>query len=253
MKSLPLILVAAVCAVAVAVAAPAALSKPAPATHVTVAIVDTGVTPSKQLAGKLVPGWDFIDNDATPTDGYGHGTELASIIASECSACRIMPVRVLGQGGLGQIPTVIQGIQWAAAHGAKVINVSITTPFSNPDFSAAIEAAVSEGITVTVAAGNQGATTAYPGTATPDAIVVGSIDSNGQRFSWSNYGPWVKVVAPGALPARSMAGRLVSAVGTSASAAYVAGAAGNLLACSPTLAPAAVAQRLEASLTSASC
>jgi hypothetical protein len=247
MRTFLLIVVLALCAVAV----PTAFAKPT--SRITVAIVDTGVTPSKQLSGRLIPGWDFIGNDANTVDQNGHGSELASIIASECATCRIMPVRVLGQGGLGAIPTVIQGIQWAAAHGASVINVSITTPFESADLSAAIEATVAQGITVTVAAGNQGATTAYPGIATPDAIVVGSVDSTGQRFNWSNYGPWVKVVAPGSLPARSMAGKSVSAIGTSASAAYVAGAAGSLLACEPALAPAAVAQRLETSLARTSC
>ena len=252
MRSFPQTLLALLCALAIAATASLAAGA-APSKPIVVAIVDTGVTPSKQLKGRVLAGWDFVDNDSNPADANGHGTELASIIAGKCASCAILPVRVLGQGGLGAVPTVIQGIQWAASHGANVINVSITTPYSDPDFSAAIEAAVAQGITVTVAAGNQGATTAYPGIATPDAIVVGSITSSGQLYNWSNRGPWVDVLAPGSLPARSLAGRIVSAVGTSASAAYVAGAAGALLSCDPELTPSAVSEHLKSSLAVPSC
>ena len=251
MRPLPLTLVAALCALALA--APAALARSTAQPHVVVAVVDSGVTPSKQLAKRLVPGWDFVDNDATPTDGYGHGTELAGIVAAQCPKCLIMPVRVLGNGGLGQVPTVVQGIHWAVAHGAQVVNLSMTTPFDQPDLSAAIEWAVSQGVTVTVAAGNAGASTAYPGVETPNAIVVGSVNAAGQLFKWSNYGPWVDVFAPGTLQARSLEGKLVSATGTSASAAYVAGRAGDLLACNGSLTPASVSQQLEASLQTPSC
>lgn len=221
--------------------------------RVVVAVVDSGVTPSKQLAKHLVPGWNLVDNDATTTDGYGHGTELAGIVAAQCPTCAIMPVRVLGNGGLGAVPTVVQGVHWAVAHGAQVVNLSMTTSYDDSDLSTAIEWAVNQGVTVTVAAGNQGAPTAYPGVATPDAIVVGSIDSTGQRFNWSNYGPWVNVVAPGVIAARSLTGKLVSATGTSASAAYVAARAGDLLSCQPTLPPASVLQRLKTSLAVPSC
>jgi subtilisin family serine protease len=231
----------------------AAIPARAQSGRIVVAIVDSGVTPSKALAKHLVPGWDLVDNDAKPTDGYGHGTELAGIVAAQCPNCSIMPVRVLGNGGLGSIPTVVDGIHWAVAHGAQVVNLSMTTPYEDSDLSTAIEWAVGQGVTVTVAAGNQGASSAYPGIATPDAIVVGSVDSLGQRFSWSNYGPWVNVVAPGSLMSHSLTGKLVSAIGTSASAAYVAARAGQLLSCSPTLPPAAVLQRLQSSLSVPSC
>jgi len=251
MRSLPLTFVAALCVLALA--APAALARSIAQPHVVVAVVDSGVTPSKQLAGRLVPGWDFVDNDATPTDGFGHGTELAGIVAAQCPKCLIMPVRVLGNGGLGQVPAVVKGIQYAVAHGAQVVNLSMTTPYDSPDLSAAIEWAVGQGVSVTVAAGNAGASTAFPGVETPNAIVVGSVDASGKLFSWSNHGPWVDVFAPGTLKSRSLEGKVVSATGTSASAAFVAGRAGDLLACNASLTPASVSQQLQVSLTAPSC
>jgi thermitase len=220
-----------------ALAAPAAFAK-ASAPRVVVAVVDSGVTPTKQLAPRLLPGWDFVDGDSTPNDQNGHGSEIASIVAKQCGGCAILPVRVIGGAGLGTADLASQGIQWAVAHGAQVVNLSMTTASENPVLADAIEAAVHAGVTVVVAAGNAGEPVGYPGASAPDAITVGSVDTSGNRYSWSNYGPWVSAVAPGVIPARTSAGKLVSAVGTSASAGYVSGLVGRALSCQPSLTPA---------------
>jgi thermitase len=236
-----------------ALAVPAAMARSLPPGRVVVAIVDTGVTTSKQLAPQLVQGWDFVDNDSNPADLNGHGTELASIVLAQCPDCFVMPVRVLGQGGMGTIPTVVRGIQYAAAHGANVINLSMTTSTDNPALTAAIEAAVAQGVTTVVAAGNQGVSTAYPGASATDALAVGSVTPTGDLFSWSNYGPWVDLLAPGKLSAWSLQGRSVTATGTSASAAYVSGVAGTLIGCDSTLTPSQVESRLRAELYAPAC
>ena len=221
--------------------------------RIVVAVVDTGVSPARQFTGRLLKGWDFVGNDSNTADQNGHGTELASIVATQCPGCAILPVRVLGQGGLGTVATVILGIHWAVENGANVINLSMTTLSDNPDLTAAIEWAVGRGVTTVLAAGNRGAPIGYPGAMAPGALTVGSVDSAGKLFGWSNYGPWVDVVAPGSLTTRSIDGRLVPAIGTSASAAYVSGAAGLLLGCQRTLTPAEVIVRLEASLAPHLC
>ncbi|HZQ80486.1 MAG TPA: S8 family serine peptidase [Gaiellaceae bacterium] len=246
-KSLPLLVV--LCAVMVAV--PAAFSRTAPPSRVVVAVVDTGVTPTKQLAPRLVPGWNFLDGNANTADLNGHGTEIASIVASSCGSCFIEPVRV--SGGVGGADLAIQGIAWAVKHGASVINLSMTTPADNPALSQAIEGAVADGITVVVAAGNSGQPVGYPAATAPDAISVASVDPTGKLYSWSNYGPWVTLTAPGVLPATNALGKTVTAVGTSASAGYVSGAAARLLACAPKLAPSAVRLRLQQSLAGSNC
>ena len=236
----------------VAVAAPAALANAAQGNHVVVAIIDTGVSPTKQLAPHLLPGWDFVDNDANAADQNGHGSEIASIVTARCPACSILPVRVIGSSGMGSADTAVEGIKWAVAHGAQVINLSMTTPSDNPDLSAAIEAAVSAGVTTVVAAGNSGQPVGYPGVATPSAITVGSVDASGNRYAWSNYGPWVSTLAPGVLQARSSFGKTISAVGTSASAAYVSGLVGRALQCDPQLTTAQT-RALSAANTLPSC
>lgn len=212
---------------------------------VVVAVVDSGVTPSKQLAKRVLPGWDFVDNDAKPADLNGHGTEIANIVASTCPKCLIEPVRVLGGSGMGTAPLAIEGIQWAVAHGTTVINLSMTTPSDNPDLSAAIEQAVEAGVPVVVAAGNSGASVGYPGMSTPDAIVVGSVNPAGQRYNWSNYGPWVTLQVAGVFKTTNELGKQVTATGTSASAGYVSGEAGKLLGCLPALTPAQLSTQLK--------
>jgi thermitase len=221
--------------------------------RVVIAIVDTGVGPSPTLASHLLRGWDFVDQDANAADEYGHGTELAGIVQAQCPRCFILPVRVLGRGGRGSVPTVIEGIHWAVEQGASIINLSVTTLSDNPDLSAAVQWAVGRGVTTTLAAGNEGAPVGYPALTAPDAIAVGSVDREGNMFNWSNYGPWVTVLAPGSLPARSLQGKRVVAVGTSASAAYVAGAAGRLLGCDGSLVPAVIKSLLETDLLHHPC
>jgi subtilisin family serine protease len=146
---------------------------------------------------------------------------------------------------MGSAPLAIAGIQWAVAHSANVINLSMTTASDNPQLSAAIEQAIAAGVPVVVAAGNGGQPVGYPGMSSPNAIVVGSVDPSGQRYSWSNYGPWVTLQVPGVFPTTNELGRRVTATGTSASAGFVSGEAGKLLACSPGLTPAQLSAQLQ--------
>ncbi len=103
-----------------------------------VAVVDTGVQlKHPDLAVRLVPGRDFVNNDATPADDNGHGTSVAGVIAATansigvtgmCNRCRIMPVKALAANGTGMWTVAAKGIIWAADHGADVINLSFGGP-----------------------------------------------------------------------------------------------------------------------------
>lgn len=230
---------------ALALAASATAAKPAP---VIVAVVDSGVTPVKGIAGHLVPGADLVDGDANASDWFGHGTEIASIVLSTCHGCRIMPVRVLGGSGFGNSATVAQGVRYAVAHGARVINLSLAVPSDNADLDAALEDAVHAGVSVVAAAGNDGLPDGYPAETAPDTIAVGSIDSTGHRYGWSNYGPWVDVWGPGVLHATSQFGKPVTATGTSGTAAYVSGMAAALIASGAATTPTSVLSALQSSL-----
>lgn len=82
-----------------------------------------------------IRGWDFVNNDNNPMDDNGHGTHVAGIAAAEgnngigiigvCPKAKIMPIKVMSNKGTGDVATIVQGINYAATHGATVINMSI--------------------------------------------------------------------------------------------------------------------------------
>ena len=137
------------------------------------AVLDTGVNPTDDLGDALVPGASMLGDDST-ADPNGHGTGMASIVAAGVdngvgiagvgyAGVSVMPVKVLGADGLGQDSAVVEGVVYAADHGADVILMS----FSNPGASAALQAAVdyawSRGVVLVAATGNDGVTTpTYP-------------------------------------------------------------------------------------------
>ena len=107
-----------------------------------IAIVDTGIQRSHpDLDGKIVAGYDYVQGDAAPDDGNGHGTHVAGSAAAEtnnntggagtCPNCKLMPVRVLDDNGSGTLDNVAKGITYAANNGAKVINLSLGGPGSS--------------------------------------------------------------------------------------------------------------------------
>ena len=120
-----------------------------------VAVVDTGVQlKHPDLAVRLVPGHDFVNNDATPADDNGHGTSVAGVIAATansigvtgmCNRCRIMPVKALAANGTGLWTVAAKGIIWAADHGADVINLSFGGPTGGDVLQNAIRYAREQG------------------------------------------------------------------------------------------------------------
>lgn len=132
---------------------------------VTVAIVDTGVSPHEDLP-TLLPGWDFLNGDADTSDDHGHGTAVAGVLASlagngqgtagACWSCSVLPVKALAPNGNGTWSAVANGITWAADQGADVINLSLGAPGASMTVKSAVDYARSRGATVVAAAGKRG-------------------------------------------------------------------------------------------------
>jgi len=206
------------------------------AQKVTVAVVDSGICASHpDLAGRIVAGWDFLENDAVPQDDFGHGCSVSGVIAANMNDgigiagvapnAQIMPLRVLNASGVGAYSDVAAAIVYAADHSAQVINLSLGGSNPSSSLEDAVNYAISKGVIVVAAAGNNGTEGALFPAAYPDVIAVGSVDSNMQHSSFSNYGSQIDIWAPGSnilTTKRDGSYGLVS--GTSFAAPYVAGA-----------------------------
>jgi len=259
---------------------PAAWDATTGSTSVVVAVIDTGVDGLHQeLSGSVLAGWDFVHSVAIPADSnsddYGHGTEVAGTIASHgnngvgiagaCWNCKILPIKVLDSNGSGATSTVANGIVWAVDHGANIINLSLAGPGGDPAYVTALNYAVAHGVLVVIAAGNSGSNLpnvcngqcggypAYYAKDIPGVISVGAMNYNSDLYSFSNFGSWVEVAAPGCVVAVTMDGSYQpnGVCGTSIASPWVAGAAALALSYDPSLTPAQLETAIEstASLT----
>jgi subtilisin family serine protease len=225
---------------------------------IVVAVIDTGVDANHpDLRGALVPGWDFIGNDADPSDDHGHGTAVAGVVAARsnnhvggagiCWRCLVMPIKALDARGSGDDTLIAAGIVWAADHGARVINLSLGGPGSSVELANALEYASTKGVLVVAAAGNAGAMTQFYPAADPHAISVAATTVADSRYSWSNFGFWVRFAAPGCNIAPILGNGYGTFCGTSSATPVVAG----LVALELSAQPAATARDVEDALARA--
>ena len=223
-----------------------------------VAVLDTGVAADHiDLAGKVLPGYNFISDSENTDDDYGHGTFVASIAAANtndgigmagvCWQAKILPVKVMDSSGRGDFLSIGAGLKYAADQGARVINMSFgafSSSFVLQDFC---QYAFQKGCVLVAAAGNEDSAVNYPAAYDNYCLAVGATNANDTRVSnssWgSNFGSELDVVAPGewvfgAAFDPEKADELdwyQWAGGTSAATPIVAGAAALLLSNKPML------------------
>jgi subtilisin family serine protease len=218
---------------------------------VTVAVLDTGVAALPDLAGRLLPGKDFVNNDSAADDDNGHGTMTAGVIAAGgangvgiagiCWACRILPVKVLGSAGSGTYSNIAAGIRYAADAGADIINMSLGGSADGQVLRDAVAYAVGKGALVISAAGNDGSSAPHYPAAIPSVLAVGGSTAADGRYSWSNWGPsWVDLAAPGCNPAQGINGVVGQFCGTSSATPFTSGVAALLASTSPQPTAAAI-------------
>ncbi len=210
---------------------------PASLPAVTVAVIDSGVCADlPDLAGRTVAGWDFLDDDSTPQDTFGHGCAISAIIAANANDgagmvgvapnAQIMPLRVLDQQGIGPYSAVAAALVWAADHGAQIANLSLGGTNPSSVLENAIAYAVNKGVTVVAAAGNSGSAAPILYPAAYELVVsVGAFDSSGNVAAFSSGGPGVDVLAPGVgVTIAALNGSYTLGSGTSFAAPHVAAA-----------------------------
>lgn len=157
-----------------------------------IAVIDTGVdyTHPDLLGfgkdGKVIGGYDFVENDEFPQDTNGHGTQVAGIIAANgklvgiAPAAKILAYRVSDSGESVPSNLIVKAIRRAVSDGANIINISLGVNKTNDKIDDAINEAVSSGVVVVAAAGNSGpgfGTIGSPGK-DPNAITVGATYNN---------------------------------------------------------------------------
>lgn len=231
---------------------------------VLVAVVDTGIDyKHPDLAAKLAKGWNIIANNDQVTDGHGHGTHCSGILgaltdngvgmAGIAPKNRIFGVKVLSDEGSGTTADVCNGIMKAADMGAKVISMSLGGSGGQQAKQDAVNYALAKDVVVVAAMGNDGRETkTFPG-ACDGVIGVGSTDQADKRSSFSNFGSWISVTAPGSkiwstLPTggSQMGTGYGFASGTSMATPAVSGVAALVRSQFPNLNQAQVKARIEA-------
>jgi subtilisin family serine protease len=205
--------------------------------NVLVAVIDSGVDANHpELSGAITETYDTL---VPPYAPHKHGTAIAGLIAAHgklmgaAPHARILAIRAFnpsGKGADGTTFNILKGLDWAAAHDARVINMSFAGP-ADPVMHRSLEAAHKKGIVLVAAAGNAGAKSPplYPA-ADPNVIAVTSTDADDKLFEQSNRGNHIAIAAPGAriLVAIPDGGYEVGS-GTSYSAAEVSGIVALLL------------------------
>ena len=189
-----------------------------------VAVLDSGVAFERYRGYRRAPDlnrstfvhpWDFVDRDAHPNDGFGHGTHVTGTLAQATNngigvagaayGVKIMPLKVLDDFGEGDSLAIARAIRYASRHHADVINLSLefdrrVVAAEIPEILSAIRYAHSRGAVIIAAAGNYEAghrhRVAYPARA-GDVVAVGATTRRGCRADFSSYGSDLDVVAPG--------------------------------------------------------
>ena len=228
------------------------LNAPTSTTGVLVAVIDTGVDYTHpDLLGKVTKGYDFVNMDTDPMDDMGHGTHVSGVIAAKANNgfgmagiswnAKILAIKALSSSGYGTTWEIYQAIYAAANNSAvKVINMSLGGGYSSFEEEAVRYAVLTKGKLLVASAGNENTNVpsypagfadpvAYPGLA-DGVIAVAAHDTDHCRASFSNYGTWVSISAPGvdiysSLPFSLGSYGFAAWSGTSMAAPHVSGAA----------------------------
>ena len=239
------------------ISAPQAWAISTGSASVVVAVVDSGVDGAHHdLASKLAPGWNFLTSSSTTTDALGHGTAVAGVVAAASNNgagiagvswnSRIMPLVVVDTTGYASYSNIAAAIQYAADNGASVVNVSLGGTSSSSVLQSAVDYAWSKNVVVFAAAMNDSNTSpSYPA-ACNHAVAVSATDSTDALATYSNYGSWIALSAPGSnIFTTTVGGGYGYWYGTSFASPIATGVAALALAVNPTLTAPALVTLLE--------
>jgi hypothetical protein len=213
--------------------------------NVVVAVIDSAIDAGHpELAGAIVDSFDALGSKEGP---HAHGTGIAGAIVAHARLmggaplAKILAIRAFGVapgGAESNSFVILKSLDYAASHGARIVNMSFAGP-KDPVVERGVAAAATKGMVLVAASGNAGAKSPplYPA-ANPNVIAVSATDADDKLFSASNRGAHIAIAAPGVdifLPAPD--GKYQMTSGTSFSAAYISGLAALILERNPALKP----------------
>lgn len=162
-------------------------SEPVQTVSNVIALIDTGVSESKNVIDRV----SLVDD---ALEGNGHGNDMLQAIVGQNENANVLSVRVMGDDGRGTVSAIIAGMEYALNQNVNIINLSLAskTNLANSVLKAEIEKAVDAGVTVVGAAGNDNADVKdYMPGSVEAAYIIGAAGENGERLEGSNYGDTV--------------------------------------------------------------
>jgi hypothetical protein len=239
------------------ISAPSAWDITTGSTGITVAVIDSGADSSHpDLGPKLVPGWSFLTGTSNTSDTMGHGTATAGTVGAATNNSAgvasiawqnpIMPLVVVDSTGYASYSSIASAITYAADHGARIVNISIAGSSASSTLQSAVTYAWGKGTVVFASAGNYSTSTpSYPA-ACEYALAISSTNSLDQLSSFSNYGNWISLAAPGEyIWTTSQGGGYDAWSGTSFSSPVAAAVGALALSLNPSLSASALVSLLE--------
>ncbi|MDN3514074.1 MAG: S8 family serine peptidase [Candidatus Brocadia sp.] len=215
--------------------------------NVPIAIIDSGVDPSHpDLSAKLLPGYNYLDSTTNTADVLGHGTAVAGSAAALSDNTTgvagvawnnpVMPLVVLNSSNFASYSDIAKAIMYAADQGVRVINISIGGSGISSTLQNAVDYAWNKGSVIFASAMNNSSNTPYYPAACNNVVAVSATTSSDTIASFSNYGDWIDISAPGSsIITTNNGGGYGDWSGTSFSSPLSAGLAALILSINPSL------------------
>ncbi len=224
--------------------------------NLVIAVLDSGITPHPELAGRILPGVNVPDGTTVTLDECNHGTHVAGILAAAGDNgagiagvtwnAKLLPVVVVN-GCSGFEADVASGLTWAVDQGARLVNMSLQFYAGNAFFLDAVRYAHAQGALMFAATGNNGSTNIAAPARWNETVAVAATNNRDERWASSNYGAETDVSAPGvSVWSLSSGGGYTYKTGTSMATPHACGAAALLWSHAPSLSRDEVRGYLEA-------